>query len=334
MIDRARRAELAKFLQNRRSRLSPAEFGIEPRPRRRAKGLRREEVAERAGISVAWYACLEQARDVRVSANTLSWLAQTLRLDPDERWYMFELLGLTDPGRGTSVREESLRPEYSRLLESLDRVPAYIDDYKWDILGWNDAAGAIYRLSDVPVRDRNTLFYMFLNPYARELIPAWEQEAKYMLARFRMAVAPYAGTEGVNAVIERLRRESREFVRWWADHNILVRRSGRKELRHRRFGKLVFEYCSLQLSDESSKRLVLYNPVDEADTKGKLSDLLADYHRERPRTSYTKELRLGMRASGDEALHLEGRPAASFPTNDEHERRGMIHDRAFERANR
>ncbi|HEX6536849.1 MAG TPA: helix-turn-helix transcriptional regulator [Gemmatimonadaceae bacterium] len=268
-----RASELADFLRDRRSRIPPESAGFSRGRRRRTRGLRREEVALLAGVSVTWYTWLEQARPIRVSEGTLDALARALRLAPEERAHIF-LLALGRPPADPPAPPDSAPPELRRLLERVGPVPAYIMGPCWELLASNTAADAVFGLDALGPGDRNMLWYMFGHPDARRRIVRWEASAQRVLARFRAATARVVEDPRVTALVERLVAASAEFAAWWPRHDILGRPGCRKEIVHPDVGELVFEHSTLLANDPPDLQVVFYTPLDEADTAVKVRRLV------------------------------------------------------------
>jgi transcriptional regulator with XRE-family HTH domain len=171
-----RRGQLGQFLSSRRARLQPEEVGLGASGRRRVPGLRREELAQLAGMSADYYSRLEQGRAGQPSDSVLEALAAALRLDDAERLHLFDLA--RPPQRPTPPPPERVRPEIQRLLDLLERVPAMIIGRRGDVLAWNAlglATGVDW--SERDEGDRNTARFYFLDPRARELYPDWDDGA-------------------------------------------------------------------------------------------------------------------------------------------------------------
>jgi transcriptional regulator with XRE-family HTH domain len=257
--DTARRSALGAFLRGQREKLDPARFGLADTRRRRTPGLRREEVAQRAGVGVTWYTWLEQGRDIHPSREALDFIADALELGPTAREHLFTLAGHTvgEPRDLGSVRvPPSLRP----ILAALDPNPAYVNDLRWNVLAWNGAADAVFGLSSQPDDERNSLLQMFTRSAYRKSMVDWEGMAASMVATFRMNIGPYLGDASVDALLTRLRR-SADFVRLWNRHDVSVRKMGRKTVRHPKLGELVFEHQAFQVIEEPTLRLVVYTRV-------------------------------------------------------------------------
>jgi transcriptional regulator with XRE-family HTH domain len=252
-----RRSELGDFLRSRREKLSPKTLGLSGGRRRRTPGLRREEVAELAGIGVDWYIRLEQGRTVSPSVTTIDALARALRLNKAEHGHLRALTRNAD--RPAFVRE-SVPDAVRRVVESLNQ-PAYITGRRWDVLAWNKAAEKIFAFGRMAEADRNTLVLVLTNPQSRKLFGAtWADEAKRMVAQFRAAHDLWAGDPAFIELLERLRSGCREFAAWWESHDIRGSVGGQKQLRHPRKGTLNFEYATFQANDDPALKLIIFTP--------------------------------------------------------------------------
>ena len=252
----ASQVELGDFLRSRRERLTPAELGLTGGRRRRTPGLRREEVAELAGIGVDWYVRLEQGRAVRPSVATVDALARALRLDPAERTH---LRALARSPRHRAFTRETVPGAIQRLVEGLDQ-PAYVTGRRWDVLCWNAAAAdVITDFSQVPAGDRNILIFMFTDPAARQRFgPGWADEARRMVAQFRATHDLWARDPAFEKLMNRLRRDGQEFVTWWEAHDVRRSMSGQKVLYHPDRGPLRYEYATFQANDDPALKLAIY----------------------------------------------------------------------------
>ncbi len=269
-----REDELAEFLRSRRARLSPADVGLPPGLRRRTPGLRREEVAELAGIGTTWYTWLEQGRDIRVSADVLDNLARALRLTPDERAHLFRVAHRQPPPRAFAPWEEA-SPSARRLLATFGRAPAYITGRRWDLLAWNAAAAAVFGdFGALPDGARNMVRLIFTDGELRRRFVDWEGAARGVLALFRADRGRYPDDPWFAEVIDDLRRVSPEFGRWWPRHDVRERAAERKEIEHPVVGRLVLEPTTLQLAGSPDLKLVVYAPLPEEDTARKLQRLI------------------------------------------------------------
>ena len=251
------RNELGDFLRSRRAKLSPEALGLR-KERRRTPGLRREEIAERAGIGVDWYIRLEQGRSVTPSLATVDALAKALCLSKAEHMHLRALA--KNPHRSAFFRETV--PDTMRSMVASLNHPAYVSGRRWDILAWNDAAADLFTdLGRTSQEDRNVLLLMFTSPAMRSLFGAsWAAEAKRVLALFRTNFDFWASDPAFVELRERLRQESAEFGRWWETHDVGTSAGVEKLLHHPTRGLLRFDTASFQANDDVSLKLVIYTP--------------------------------------------------------------------------
>jgi transcriptional regulator with XRE-family HTH domain len=250
--------ELGDFLRSRREKLTPKAVGLPDGRRRRTPGLRREEVAELAGIGVDWYIRLEQGRSVSPSASTIDALARALRLSRAEHRHLKELTENTD--RRAFVRE-TVPAAVRRTVERLN-LPAYITGRRWDVLAWNEAADDIFGFSQIVDADRNSLVTVLTKPASRRLFGAsWPEVARRMVAQFRATHDLWAGDPAFRDLLARLRDGCPEFAGWWETHDVSGVAAGHKSISHPRKGQLKLEYASFQANDDPALKLVIYTPV-------------------------------------------------------------------------
>jgi transcriptional regulator with XRE-family HTH domain len=252
------RADLATFLRTRRHRLRPTDVGLPGSGRRRTPGLRRQEVAQLAGMSVDYYIRLEQARGPRPSRQVLAALARALLLTADEREYLFRLVGESPPPAARPSREVS--PGLRNLLDSLPETPAYVVDAKYDILAWNRlATHFIGDLSGLAEPDRNMIRWMFRLPAAAGpwSDPEAARFARSTVAELRGAYARYPADPGIGTLVTELLGVSPEFAQMWAAHEVESRRPLIKRVDHPLTGPLEFECQILHVAD-TGQRLIVY----------------------------------------------------------------------------
>ena len=254
-----RRSPIGDFLRTRREKLTPETLGLGKGRRRRTPGLRREEVAECAGIGVDWYTRLEQGRTVSPSTATIDALAEALRLSGEEHAHLRTLAAT--PAR-CAFSLESVPNTLRRMIEGL-REPAYITGRRWDVLAWNDGAAELFPdLSCTPQENRNVLLHMLTAPAMKLLFAeAWAEEAKRMLARFRTTFDCWADDPAFLALQERLRQGCPEFENWWETHDVGSSAGVQKLLHHPTRGLLHFQTASFQANDDASLKLVIYTPL-------------------------------------------------------------------------
>jgi transcriptional regulator with XRE-family HTH domain len=258
MLSNEPRNELGDFLRSRRERLTPKAVGLPLGRRRRTPGLRREEVAELAGIGVDWYIRLEQGRSVSPSVTTVDALARALRLGRIEHAHLKALTRGAD--RRAFVRE-TVPDALSRMVEGLSQ-PAYITGRRWDVLVWNTAAEEIFAFGQLAEEDRNILICILTKPMTRRLFgKAWNEQARRVVAQFRATHDLWAGDPAFVDLLERLRRGCPEFEGWWKAHDVRAAAAGRKQMTHPWKGVLRFEHASFQALDDPALKLVIYTPV-------------------------------------------------------------------------
>ncbi len=269
--DGARRRELAAFLRSRRERITPEQVGLPPSRRRRTPGLRREEVAQLAGVGVTWYTWLEQGRDINASAQVLDAIARTLQLDPYERTHLFTLAGARDQ---TIAREcQALAPAVQLLLDQLEPFPALVTNARFDLLAYNRVyASAFPVLETVPIEDRNALWLIFTEPSYRKVVVDWDDTVARMVAQFRAAMAEHLAEPAWKALVARLHRASPEFRELWDRHDVVGLESRTKRIRHPLVGLLRLDYTYLWLGQRTGTRIVTWTPADER-TRLRLDEL-------------------------------------------------------------
>jgi len=271
-----RRRAFAAFLRSRRERLVPSEVGLPNGFRRRTSGLRREEVAQLAGVGVTWYTWLEQGRRVSPSAEVLGALATALRLDAAERRHLF-VLADRPPALKREAGPEVVDAPIRRMLASLGGQPAYVIGRRWDILAWNRAAAAVFGdYARLEGDARNIMHLMFANPAHRAMLADWPSLAAVTLAMFRADYAPYRGDADFERLIASLRAASPEFREWWPRQEIAGHLSGHKRIDHPAAGRMLFEYTSFAVSGAEGLRLAVYTPVAEGNTDRKLAGLMRE----------------------------------------------------------
>jgi transcriptional regulator with XRE-family HTH domain len=252
------RTELADFLRHCRTRLAPADVGLPKGVRRRTPGLRREEVAQLAGMSTDHYTRLEQARGSRPSRQMLSAVARALRLTSDERDHLFHLAG-EQPPRNRSATDH-VRPGLLLLLDRLTDTPAQVVNDGGDILAQNPMAKALHGdASALPEAQRNIVWRYFTDPRARELFPAEDHDraARVAVADLRAALARRPHDARLTTLVRRLRTRSDEFAALWDAHHVAVRRADTKRFQHPIVGLLELD-CEVVLTPEHDQRLVIH----------------------------------------------------------------------------
>ncbi|GAA4330848.1 helix-turn-helix transcriptional regulator [Pigmentiphaga soli] len=255
MLETDQKRLLGEFIRAHRERARPPA----PGGRRRTPGLRREELAAMAGISVTWCAWLEQGRPVQASPETLGRLAQALALNRAERAYLFELAGRLDPELPAEPRADA--PPSLVAAVNATRHPAYGLDRLWNACCWNDAAAHLFCGWLDGDHQRNLLRFIFLEPAARALIPQWQDRARRLLAEFRADYGHIFRDAHVRNFIEALKKESPLFARTWDDQDVQHREGGLRAFDHPRDGRLCFEQHTFSLAERPDYKLVMLTPV-------------------------------------------------------------------------
>jgi transcriptional regulator with XRE-family HTH domain len=257
----SRRRELALFLRSRRERIRPEQVGLPPSRRRRTPGLRREEVAQLAGVGVTWYTWLEQGRKINASPQVLDAIARTLQFDTHEVDHLFTLAGV--PTASAPDDCGALPPSVQLLLDRLEPYPAFALNSRWDLLAYNRVQESFFgNLGEIPPADRNCLWLAFTDPRWRKVMIDWEDSVRRVVAEYRAAMAEHIDDPGWQSFIDRLHRASSEFTEIWNRHDILGNQSFTKRLLHPSAGMLRLEYTNLWL-DRPGARIVVFTPADE-----------------------------------------------------------------------
>ncbi|MFJ4467704.1 helix-turn-helix domain-containing protein [Streptomyces sp. NPDC089424] len=255
--DKAHRSELGDFLKARRAELLPHTVGLPDTGRpRRVPGLRREEVAQLASISTDYYTRLEQG-NLPASAHVLAALARALRLDEDQRTYLYSLAGkdAARPRRRTSQR---VRPSWQRLLAQLTESSALVLGRYMDILAWNSVAAALVTdFSKIPAAQRNYVRLAFLDPAVRSLFDDWETIGRDCVAFLRMEAAQFPADSRLTSLVGELSVQDADFRRWWASHDVALRTGGTKLLHHPVAGDLALDWEILTSATDPDQQLLL-----------------------------------------------------------------------------
>ncbi|MEU5424973.1 helix-turn-helix transcriptional regulator [Streptomyces olivoreticuli] len=238
------RRALGGFLRARRGRVAPEHVGLAGGRRRRVRGLRREELAQLAGISVDYYVRLEQGRATQPSPEVLDALAGALGLDTAERRH---LATLADARRGPAPRAR-VSPLLQRVLDSMAHFPAFVTNHRLDVVAWNGLGSELTGgLDDPERRDRNNARYLFLDPASRQLFPEWEDRAAESVGQLRVAAGRYPDDAELASLITQLSAHSAEFRRIWDSGEVEMCAAGRKRLRHPVAGLLTLDFETLHV---------------------------------------------------------------------------------------
>ncbi|MBD0693426.1 helix-turn-helix domain-containing protein [Streptomyces sp. CBMA123] len=257
--------ELAAFLRSRRERLDPRDLELPSRRQfRRTPGLRREEVAELAGISADYLVRLEQGRGPRPSAEVVDALARALRLSPDERGYLFDLSRQRRP-RTADQPAATAPPELARLVADLSPQPAMVLNHRFDILAWNGEMAALLPDFDtLPPARRNAMWLCLAHPAMLGFYADREHTVRDGVAHLRAAWAAHPEDRALTGLIAELASGDEEFARLWAERDVRVNGRGSKVLRHPEAGEITVRFEVLVPLQDPDQRVLVYRPADEA----------------------------------------------------------------------
>jgi hypothetical protein len=260
-----RRTELAAFLRTRRERIRPEDVGLPPGSRRRTAGLRREEVAQLAGVGVTWYTWLEQGRPINASSQVLDAIARTLKLDAVERAHLFRLADV--PGsdtRGPCSPGCPLPAEVQDVLDAFTAVPAHVVNERFDLLAWNDMYARIYpRVTSAPVSERNTLLATLTGPACCNPVGSADTVCKRMIGQLRAAYGRHVGDPAWTHFIRGLEAASPAFAKAWAGHDVAEPMTKVASFRHPGVGTVRVTTTSFAVSVPPGARMVVYTAADK-----------------------------------------------------------------------
>jgi transcriptional regulator with XRE-family HTH domain len=271
------RQELGAFLRTRRAALRPDDVGLPHGVNhRRTPGLRREELAQLAGISVSWYTRLEQGKDVQFSAKAAARLAEALQLTAAQREYVLTL-AREDPFGAQPAPTETVSATLRDVLDAQGDNPAYLIDARLNLLSWNQAAIRVFGFAEdlaaASAEERNLLWLIFTDD-ARTWLVDRERHAKLLLAQFRDASRHLVNDPWLGQFVERLKQRSPEFAQWWHRYDVERVQETEKVIDHPAVGQLALRQTVLQiLDDRRGLYLILYTPAPETDTAEKLQKL-------------------------------------------------------------
>ncbi|MEV5158847.1 helix-turn-helix domain-containing protein [Streptomyces sp. NPDC053728] len=256
-----RRAELSEFLRSRRARLKPEDVGLPDFGRhRRVPGLRREELAQLAGVSVAYYTRLEQGNGQNVSGEVLGAIATALRLTDAEQAHLTHLAKPKRHRKKRSVRQQRVRGSLCQLLDTMEGVPAYISGRRAEILAWNRMAAAVFGdWSQLPTQERNWARLVFLRPEYRDLYVDWDQKASDIVSYLRMDAGCHPDDPRLSALVGELSVKSEDFRRLWARHDVREKSHGVKRLHNPLVGELSLSFETFTLPDDAEQSVVAYH---------------------------------------------------------------------------
>ncbi|WP_282035313.1 helix-turn-helix transcriptional regulator [Metabacillus indicus] len=269
MTDKNRREALSTFLKSKRAQIKPESIGLPTGTRRRTPGLRREEVAQLAGVSTTWYTWLEQGRDIKVSSSVLDCISAALQLNNDETDYLYDLTLETKVEITMPERDETdLSPSLKRILAELRYCPTIITDRHCHIVGWNPAASHVFiDFEQIPNDQRNLIRLVFTRKEFKTLAVNWEHFAKGFLAIFRTYYGHYLGDGWYNQFINEMSHSHSEFRDLWQESQVSKAPEMIIEFRHAKAGKMLFNLTSLQVQGNMDLRCSIYTPVEETENK-------------------------------------------------------------------
>ncbi|MFD1519324.1 helix-turn-helix domain-containing protein [Pseudonocardia yunnanensis] len=255
------RTELSQFLRTRRARLKPADLGLaDYGRRRRVQGLRREELAQLAGISVAYYTRLEQGNARNVSVEVLDAISHALKLSDAEHAHLLHLAKPKQHKRRLPLQRQQVRPALLDLLTALEGVPAYVWGRRSDVLAWNRMASAVFGDWEARApRDRNWARIAFLDPVARRLFADWGSKASDVVGHLRWDAGQHADDPLLAELIGELCTQSGDFRTMWTAHDVKRKSHGSMRLMHPLAGELTLRYETFTLPGDEEQSLAIYH---------------------------------------------------------------------------
>lgn len=273
---------LSEFLKTQRSKIQPNMVGLPTGSRRRTPGLRREEVAQLAGVSTTWYTWLEQGRDIQVSPSVLDAIANALLLNRDERNYLYALASTEGERHKFTVEEHTIiSPSLNKMLQALRYCPTIISDRRCHIVGWNQAASHVFLDFDqIQPEDRNLIELLFSRKELKSLAVNWEHFVRGFLAIFRTYYGQYVSDKWYSSFINEMEQTFPEFHELWNESEVSSAPEVLIEFRHAKAGKMLFNLTSLQVQGNVDLRCSVYTPVENTETESKLKRLMEIKYRE------------------------------------------------------
>jgi transcriptional regulator with XRE-family HTH domain len=269
--------ELGAFLRARRSELGASDVDLpEGGRQRRVAGLRREEVAQLTAISTDYYTRLEQGR-IRPSAPVLASLARVLRLDDDQRTYLYEVAG-TNAAAAKSRRRapQKIKPHMQRVLGQITDTPAIVMTPTHDILAWNPLAAALMvDFGEIPERERNFMRLLFTDPRMRSLYPDWEGLARSVVSYIRMEAARKPDDPRLAELVGELSIRDEQFRQWWAGTHVAVKRRGTRTYKHPVVGEITLDWYPLTSDADPDQQLIIYTAEPGSRSEHALRELAA-----------------------------------------------------------
>ncbi|MDQ7094299.1 helix-turn-helix transcriptional regulator [Desulfosporosinus sp. PR] len=276
MNDKTRLEALSAFLKARRAKIQPNSVGLLTGARRRTPGLRREEVAQLAGMSTTWYTWLEQGRDIQVSSSVLDSIAKALQLNSDERKYLYDLAfesntKVFEP----EVTQSKIPSPLERILAELKYCPTFITDRHFQIVGWNPLAALVFLdFEQIPTEQRNMIRLVFSRKELKSLAVNWRHFVKGFLAIFRAYYGQYVNDEWYNQFLQEMSELYPDFPSLWQESHVSMAPEVIIEFRHAKAGRMLFNMTSLQVQGAMDLRFNIYTPVEDSSTEVKLKQLI------------------------------------------------------------
>jgi transcriptional regulator with XRE-family HTH domain len=274
------RGDIREFLTSRRARVTPAQVGLPAYgDHRRVPGLRREEVALLAGVSVDYYTRMERGNLSGVSDTVLEALARALTLDDAERSHLFDLARAAQPeppARRRRPTRQRIRPSVQRILDAMTAAPAFVRNGRLDIVAANELGYALYSLHVAPGRPANTARFTFLDPRARDFYLDWDHVADEVVAILRSEAGRDPYDRGLTELVGELSTRSETFRTKWAAHNVRFHDTGLKRLHHPIVGDLELTYESMELSADHGLTMFAYT-AEPGSSSAQNLDLLASW---------------------------------------------------------
>ena len=275
MKDVTRRQALSDFLKTQRGKLQPHSVGLPVGGRRRTPGLRREEVAFLAGVSTTWYTWLEQGRDISVSAQVLDCIANALRLNEDERKYLFILATGQHENPVLKPSTTEISPAINLILNELRYFPTIVSDRRSNVIGWNEAAAKVFiDFGSVPAQERNILWILFTRKEFKVLAGNWNDFIRGFVAIFRSYYGQFIGDPWYADFLNKISDANPEFLSFWNHNEVSSAPEVFIEFRHAKAGKMLFDLTSLQIQGSNDVRISVYTPSKGSNTEGKIKNLI------------------------------------------------------------
>jgi transcriptional regulator with XRE-family HTH domain len=276
---RRREVEVGAFLRSRRQRVSPEDAGLPVRGPRRVPGLRREELAALAGVSVSYYTRIEQGQAGLPSSGVLDALATALRLGADERAHLHRLT--TRPSPTAAPEVETVRAGLAGIVHGLRKVPAGVLGRRMDVLAWNPLAHALFAphipfaAPEDPRTRPNWAWLLFCDPRCRETFVDWPRTLRDLAGRLGAATSQHPRDEDLRALIDQLHARSPEFAGLWTQHPVAEEALGSARLRHPDVGELQVRDEVLRSTEDADQLLVTFHSVPGSGTEHLLARLEA-----------------------------------------------------------